>query len=372
MLDFPEDTKNEQKCEVTHGVMGHLDPKQPPTKRKPFSAILAHPFVHKVQLVLPAEIYEIIKNEVFREEERPDYSRVILPLKALLEGEFFNQYIKIGNILMLSEGNPATENVYTLREGILTLHLDKESYERAGIVGKPEGVKGKRGTKPRWIVEINLRLPSMLHGKKGFDRIAYAFKNVLTTPITWLFKDLQTSGTSSISFLCKPNTDVGKAITPRPLEAHFPIEKISSPSISEIQVLVPQLNPPKDVDVTYGADFEDYSVEVHEWLALICLESPAIDPEDTTDSFLCRYNPPQGADQIAANSSPVVKLTWQGFISPNWAHELFVKILLAVSRVTWFAYCVDGFGEGLTRNCRNCTILRLPNAPNEYVLWEVS
>ena len=34
--------------------------------------------------------------------------------------------------------------------GVLTLYLDKESYERAGIVGKPDGVKGGRGTKPRW------------------------------------------------------------------------------------------------------------------------------------------------------------------------------------------------------------------------------
>lgn len=71
---------------------------------------------------------------------------------------------------MLSEGNSATESVYTLKEGkfpfrvithsltlqgILTLHLDKESYERAGIVGKPEGVKGKRGTKPRWSESRN-------------------------------------------------------------------------------------------------------------------------------------------------------------------------------------------------------------------------
>ncbi len=44
-----------------------------------------------------------------------------------------------------------------------------------------------RGT----VVEINLRLPSMLHGKRGFDRIVYAFKNVLTTPVTWLFHDLR-------------------------------------------------------------------------------------------------------------------------------------------------------------------------------------
>ena len=48
MLDFPAGTKTEPKCHVTHGTMGHLDPKQPPTKRKPFAAILNHGFVQKV------------------------------------------------------------------------------------------------------------------------------------------------------------------------------------------------------------------------------------------------------------------------------------------------------------------------------------
>jgi hypothetical protein len=70
-----------------------------------------------------------------------------------------------GNVLMLSEGRRGVDKLYTLRDGesvepnvgpfidisgILTLYLDKESYERAGLVGKPDGVKGKRGTKPRW------------------------------------------------------------------------------------------------------------------------------------------------------------------------------------------------------------------------------
>lgn len=59
-------------------------------------------------------------------------------------------FIPPGNIMMLSEGKVGRENVYNLREGILTLHLDKESYERAGLVGKPDGAKGKRGTKPWW------------------------------------------------------------------------------------------------------------------------------------------------------------------------------------------------------------------------------
>lgn len=30
------------------------------------------------------------------------------------------------------------------------MYLDKETYERAGLVGKPHGVKGQRGLKPRW------------------------------------------------------------------------------------------------------------------------------------------------------------------------------------------------------------------------------
>lgn len=78
--------------------------------------------------------------------------------------------ITIGDVLMLSEGRMGIDNVYSLREGtwlhskpwkvfhihvkclsgILTLYLNKESYERAGLVGKPDGVKGKRGTRSRW------------------------------------------------------------------------------------------------------------------------------------------------------------------------------------------------------------------------------
>lgn len=33
----------------------------------------------------------------------------------------------------------------------------------------------------------------MVRGKKGFERILWAFKNVLVDSLTWLFHDLQTS-----------------------------------------------------------------------------------------------------------------------------------------------------------------------------------
>jgi ribonucleases P/MRP protein subunit RPP40 len=51
MFEFAGGRKaTESKCYVTHGTMGHLDPKQPPVKRKPYAAILAVPFVHKVSI----------------------------------------------------------------------------------------------------------------------------------------------------------------------------------------------------------------------------------------------------------------------------------------------------------------------------------
>lgn len=76
------------------------------------------------------------------------------------------------------------------------MFLDKETYERAGLVGKPHGAKGNRGSKPRWVVEHDLRSPSMFKGRKGFDRLVYACKNVLNEPLSWLFCDLSAKGKS--------------------------------------------------------------------------------------------------------------------------------------------------------------------------------
>ena len=78
------------------------------------------------------------------------------------------------------------------------MYLEKETYERAGLVGEPHGVKGNRGLKQRWIVEFNLRSPSMFKGKKGFDRLVYACKNVLNSPVNWLFCNLSTKSEKTL------------------------------------------------------------------------------------------------------------------------------------------------------------------------------
>lgn len=50
MLGFPVETKFGAKCIVSHGVMNQLDPKQPPMKKKPYSAILNQNFVQRESL----------------------------------------------------------------------------------------------------------------------------------------------------------------------------------------------------------------------------------------------------------------------------------------------------------------------------------
>jgi ribonuclease P/MRP protein subunit RPP40 len=43
-----------------------------------------------------------MKNDFFTDLAKPLYSKVILPLKAIVEGEFFDEYIKKGQFFISS------------------------------------------------------------------------------------------------------------------------------------------------------------------------------------------------------------------------------------------------------------------------------
>lgn len=198
------------KCYFSHGVMGHIDPSQPPaiesvpaslssskpaskpsapntaTKlKKPWSSIQSLGFVSQLELVVPQSSADIVQKTLA--SARPRYARVVMTLGQVLEGAFFTEYVKAGNMLMLSEGRLGQDNVFSLKDGRLTLYLEREAYERAGLEGKTHGAKGGRGLRPRWIVELDLNPKAMWPGKSGFDRLIYACKNVFNTPRTWLF-----------------------------------------------------------------------------------------------------------------------------------------------------------------------------------------
>ena len=158
-----------------------------------------------------------------------------------------------------------------------------------------------------------------------------------------------------------------KALTPDPLEAHFPIKKIISPEISSnIKVEIPSLKPPTEVDPNYGRDFEDFAVETHEWLSMALLESPRLNPDDNINSFLSRYAVPGETTE-----GSLVKITWQGFLSPSWSHRNFVKVQLALPKESWFAYSVSGFASGWATGGQSSMILKLPESSSDFMLWDV-
>jgi hypothetical protein len=64
MLDFEDDASRREKCYTTISELpSYIDPKQPPTKKAPFSAIWGHSFVHTV-LIHPSRSYIITRREL--------------------------------------------------------------------------------------------------------------------------------------------------------------------------------------------------------------------------------------------------------------------------------------------------------------------
>ncbi|KAI1639256.1 ribonuclease P 40kDa subunit [Biscogniauxia mediterranea] len=331
------------KCFVTYGTLAHTDAKQLPSKVKPWSTFLAQDFVHKVDLILPEESLHFVRDKIMGggPVQAPSYHRVIMTLGQVLEGDFFTQYIKIGNIMMLSEGRIDSDNVFSLKEGrdAATLSLYSRPLSWAYLIAI--------------VVQFDLRSPSMLHGKKGFDRLAYACKTVLNKPTTWLFCDLS------------------KESDPDPLRPYHPVRYTSSPALIDgLVVNVPSLTPPQAVlESGHRSDLGEYATDIYEWLSLVRLESPRLSTSDTIDPYLSTYAVPGNPEDI--RSGQLCKVSWQGFISPDWVRRTFADVIQGVPSKSWFSLSATSFARGMTNDSTDCTVLKLPDTPGEYFLWEI-
>ncbi|KAL4881542.1 ribonuclease P 40kDa subunit-domain-containing protein [Aspergillus karnatakaensis] len=348
-----DDASKREKCYTAVGQLPpFIDPKQPPSNKAPFSAIVGLPFVHTVEVTMPKEVYSTIQRGLDSNLQEPSYARVSMSLSSLVEGDFFNSYIKKGNVLMISEGRSGLDNVYTLQDGTLKLELGKEDYEKTGLTGKSIRTGGKKHAKERFLIELNLRLPSMLHGKKGFQRIEWAFKNVLNKPVTWLFFDLGTeySGVSEGDPFLKGNSP--EIIPCKPLPTTH--ENITTPSFQNLNV----------TNQTTESDLKDISYEVSEWLGLISLGSQRVFANDDVDPYLCRYDAPEIGD---SGVSDLISLRWHGFIPPKWILQLFITLFRKTAPRTqntpaWFALSASALGRDAVEGKDGYTIMALPPA----------
>ena len=101
---------------------------------------------------------------------------------------------------------------------------------------------------------------------------------------------------------------------------------------------MPELRNAYDAVVNNGY-FEDWAIEVHEWLGLVSLQSPRIREDDEIDPYLSRYSVP---DLESAEPANLVTLRWSGFIPSHWIKGLFIELwydysflLHMISLVLW-------------------------------------
>ncbi|KMU73254.1 hypothetical protein CISG_09987 [Coccidioides immitis RMSCC 3703] len=322
MFDIDDSALDKEKCYTTIGELPHyVDPKQPPTRKSPFSTVSRHCFVHSTELILPEEIYQAAWDSIANKISICQYAKVFMSLSDILDGEFFNKYIKTGtqicysNILMISEGQSGVDNVYSLRDGILRLELDKSSYERAGLVGKSVRSGGKKHVASRYVVEINLRLPSMLHGKKGFERIRFI-------PV---LRSIRSRCSHQKAFTTNLLVHLNKVTFPKcPTPSFTPstFQAESEQAISELS---------------------DTCVEIQEWLALAFLGTPRLNADDSIDPYLSRYSVPNKEN---CTSSNLVKLTWKGLLPSHWITQLLIATLRSTAGSdSWFAISSHALGK---------------------------
>ena len=162
----------------------------------------------------------------------------------------------------------------------------------------------------------------MVRGKHGFERILWAFNNVMERSVTWLFCNLN-----------GPTNGSG------PISKHAPIVKsVEAKATQMTDVFVPQL------PASLQPEDHEAAIELLEWLTLAAVDSPRIRSQDTTDSYLCRHPmTDKPADQLEV--SPTQDLThvrWHGLIPARRVQEIYLAALKG-SGTSWFAIHVYAF-----------------------------
>lgn len=153
-----------------------------------------------------------------------------------------------------------------------------------------------------------------------------------------------------------------------PLREHFAARFTSSQTISrDIVARQAPLDIPADI-VGSGdrASFEDASTECYEWLSLIRLGSPRVEAQDSIDPYLSRYQVPgeEGGEVT------MCKLSWQGFMSSNWLHELLIEIIVAAPSASWFSLGATCFSRRVSGGADEVALLRPPRAEGKFLMWE--
>jgi ribonuclease P/MRP protein subunit RPP40 len=239
------------------------------------------------------------------------YARAFLKLSDILEEEFLDAYIRNGSVSMLSAGRPLVDTRFEIVEGVLRIEMDRPTYERAGLVGVPVEDGGKKHQRNRWRVEYDLKQESMKKGKKGFERLRWAARNVLGESKSWLFWSANPAFAESV----KEGREV--------LSKHVPKVFALEPEVMVLSgVVVPKLGVQENaLSAVYG---QDDALALLEWLDMLSLGSSRVTEGDEINSHLCRYDVPDFGHGV--DTCELVRVRWSGFLTPGFVKDLFLEV----------------------------------------------
>jgi ribonucleases P/MRP protein subunit RPP40 len=310
MLDVHHpDASSDTKTYFSHSNLpAYIDPLNTSTKKKPFATFAALPHSHKLDLLLPAELWVLVRAHLSSERV---YARAFLKLSDVLNEDFLAAYVRQGNVSLLSAGR---ERVGTRMEvvcGVLRIEMDRPTYERAGLVGVPVEDGGKKHARARWRVEYDLTLPAARKGKKGFERLRWAARNVLDESKSWLFWSANPSFAESVRD--------GREV----LTAHAPKIFTLEPEVTMMKGIdVPELDVRGNgVSALYD---QDDALALLEWLDMVTLGSSRTSNGDSIDGHLCRYDVPDFGHGV--DTRELVRVRWSGFITPDFVKDVFLAM----------------------------------------------
>lgn len=285
----------------------YIDAAHPPGKKAPFRAFAALPHAHTLDLLLPPEIWDVVRAHLDGLGARV-YARAYLGLEDILADDFLDAYVRNGSASMLAAGR---DTRMSLVDGVLRLEMARGVYERAGLVGAPVEDGGMKHQRSRWVVECDLKAGSMRRGKKGFERILWAAKNVLGESRRWLFWCANPSFGESVG--------EGREV----LSRHAPEVVALEPRVEGREgVAVPRLG--VSGNGLSGLYDQEDALALLEWLDLLNLGSPRVRVASDIDSHLCRYDVPDFGHGVEARG--LVHVRWSGLLTPDFVRELFLEV----------------------------------------------
>ena len=207
----------------------------------------------------------------------------------------------------------------------------------------------RRHVKSRWRVNLDLRAPSSVAGKKGFERLRVAGKpnGVLGDGRAWLVCDAESisQGEGKGSIL---DAEVVGGIHPTICEAKQEVKNVEG-------VLVPDMT--RRWTVMEQTDEEEWW-ELVEWLDLVALGSPRVVGGDQVDTYMSRYSVPQ-----PATKGNLRVLKWEGLLSSEWMTSLLIEIIkLSRARKSthWIALSATGHQTEAVGGVDGYTVLLQP------------